>query len=317
MHTLAQVLQEFYHLSHWSAALYCDNKKALDVSRHHRQRIKPSTKCADIHRILRSTKLGFQGEFTYCHVYSHMNQYLPWERLSLIQQMNCVCHTLAKRALTMALSTGYHEQPTHFLPREDAALVVWGEKITGDISQKIRFHACKEEVRKHLQTRKVNRWSAESFEEVDWEHLDLSLAQKPDMYKIWCSKQSSGFCGTRVQVGRYSGQAYLDERCPNCGRQETVAHLILCSDNCRTRQLTKNTDDLSRWLEKDDKTDPELAYWIPKYILMRGDKPSSELGAMSSKMLSLARSQDKIGWRNFTEGGRLYVPLLKLYVCPY
>ncbi len=35
---------------------------------------------------------------------------------------------------------------------------------------------------------------------------------------------------------------------------------------------------------------------------MRGDKPFSELGAMSGKMLSLARSQDKIGWRNFTEG---------------
>jgi hypothetical protein len=189
MHTLAQALEEFYHLSHWSAMLCCDNKKALNVSRHHRQRIKPSTKCADIHRTLRSTKLGFQGEFTYRHVYGHMDQYLPWERLSLIQQMNCVCDTLAKRALTMALSTGYHKRLTHFLSREDAALVVWGEKITGDISQKICFHACKEEARKHLQTWKVNHWSAESFEEVDWEHLDLSLAQKPDMYKIWRSKQ--------------------------------------------------------------------------------------------------------------------------------
>jgi hypothetical protein len=50
---------------------------------------------------------------------------------------------------------------------------------------------------------------------------------------------------------------------------------MLCSDNGRTRLLTENTDDLSRWLEKDDKMDPELAYWIPKYIHMRGDKPFS------------------------------------------
>ncbi len=35
---------------------------------------------------------------------------------------------------------------------------------------------------------------------------------------------------------------------------------------------------------------------------MRGDKPFSELGAMSAKMLALAKSQDIIGWRNFTEG---------------
>ncbi len=129
----------------------------------------------------------------------------------MTQQMNCVCNTLAKTALTIAINTGYHEQPTQFLPREDAALVVWGEKITGDISHTVRFYASREEVRKYLQTRKVNRWLAESFAEVDWEHLDLALAQKPDMYKIWQSKQNSGFCGTRIQVGRYSGHAHPDE----------------------------------------------------------------------------------------------------------
>ena len=38
------------------------------------------------------------------------------------------------------------------------------------------------------------------FDEVDWEHLDLAMSSKSDMYKIWHSKQHSGFCGTRVQV---------------------------------------------------------------------------------------------------------------------
>jgi hypothetical protein len=46
----------------------------------------------------------------------------------------------------------------------------------------------------------------EQFDEVvDWQHLELAMKTKPDMYKIWRSKQNSGFCGTRVQVGRYSG----------------------------------------------------------------------------------------------------------------
>ncbi len=74
-----------------------------------------------------------------------------------------------------------------------------------------------------------------------------------------------------------------------------------CLDDGRTQLLIENTDNLTQWLEKDGKTDPELAYWIPKYILMR-DKPFSELGAMSAKMKSLARNQDIIGWRNFTKG---------------
>ncbi len=55
-------------------------------------------------------------------------------------------------------------------------------------------------------------------------------------------------------------------------------------------------------LEKDGSTDQDLAYWIPKYILMQGDKPFADMGAMSPRMTALAQSQDKIGYRNFMEG---------------
>ncbi len=63
-----------------------------------------------------------------------------------------------------------------------------------------------------------------------------------------------------------------------------------------------NMLDLKKWMETDGKTDPEIIYWVPKYLLMCNDKPFSQLGYMSEKMLVLAESQDKIGWQNFTEG---------------
>jgi hypothetical protein len=66
--------------------------------------------------------------------------------------------------------------------------------------------------------------------------------------------------------------------------------------------LIDNADELEKWLEKDGSTDQELAYWIPKYILMRGNKPFADMGAMSPRMKALAQSQDKIGYRNFMEG---------------
>jgi hypothetical protein len=66
--------------------------------------------------------------------------------------------------------------------------------------------------------------------------------------------------------------------------------------------LLNNTDDLGQWLEKDGITDQELAYWIPKYILMWGDKPFADMGAMSPRVKALAQSQDKMGYRNFMEG---------------
>jgi hypothetical protein len=143
----------------------------------------------------------------------------------------------------------------------------------------------------------------DQFEEADWEHLNLALKLKVDKYRIWqFTKQTSGFCGTRVQVGLYSGEAYLNERCPNCRARETDAHLMRCPDKDRTGLLINNVEELEKWMETNNKTDPELIYWIPKYILMRNNKRFAQLGRMSQKMRALAESQDKIGWRNFTKG---------------
>ena len=302
LHLFAQAIAEFYKVVGWSALLCCDNKRALEASSHHKRRIRPSAKCADILRSLKAVKPLLNGTFRYAHVYGHMDRMLKWEQLTLIQQLNCVCDTLAKNAVSNAISSGYHDRPTQFLPKEDVALVIWGNKITGDISPHLRFHASKEVARKYLASRRKDKWSSDRFNAVDWEHLDLALRNKPDMYKIWRSKQHSGFCGTRVQVGRYSGQVSPDERCPNCGRRETAAHLMICPDDGRTRLLGECVTDLTEWMSREDQTDPEILYWIPKYILMRGDKPLSAMGFMSPQFKALAASQDLIGWREFTEG---------------
>jgi hypothetical protein len=55
-------------------------------------------------------------------------------------------------------------------------------------------------------------------------------------------------------------------------------------------------------MAQDNRTDPEILYWILKYILMRGDKALSEMGAMSHQFRALVNSQELIGWRDFTEG---------------
>jgi hypothetical protein len=154
----------------------------------------------------------------------------------------------------------------------------------------------------HIQQCKKGKWTTEQFKEVDWEHLDLFLKSKADNYKIWQPKQDLGFCGTQVQVELYSGEPYPDKCCPNCGARKTNAHFMRCPDKDRTHFLIKNVDELEKWMEADERTDPELIYWIPKYILMRNDKPFSHMGHMSVKMRALAERQDKIEWRSFTEG---------------
>jgi hypothetical protein len=59
-------------------------------------------------------------------------------------------------------------------------------------------------------------------------------------------------------------------------------------------------------MSRDNKTDTEILYWIPKYILMRVDKPLFKMGFMSPQFKALAKSQDLIGWRDFTESMHFY-----------
>ena len=40
---------------------------------------------------------------------------------------------------------------------------------------------------------------------------------------------------------------------------------MLCPNQDRTRLLTEQIKNLEEWLYKDEKTEPDLAYWIPKY----------------------------------------------------
>ncbi len=211
LHLLARVVAEFYQIQGWQVILCCDNKQALELSSYRQGWIRPSAKCADIRRNLRLTKQTFQGTFRYIHVYGHMNKYLAWNQLNLMQQMNCVCNMLAKKAVAIALLEGYHNRATQLPPNEYVALVIWCNKVIGDIAPVLRFHASKEAARKYLTLQKRNPWPSKRFNKVDWEHLNTALKNKADMYKVWKSKQNSGFCGTRVQVGIYFGKACPDK----------------------------------------------------------------------------------------------------------
>jgi hypothetical protein len=81
-----------------------------------------------------------------------------------------------------------------------------------------------------------------------------------------------------------------------------AVHVLICPNKDRMHLLADTTDDLSKWLNQDYLTNLELAYWIPKYVLMQGNYFFASLGTVLPKMRALTISQDKIGWRNFMKG---------------
>ncbi len=55
-----------------------------------------------------------------------------------------------------------------------------------------------------------------------------------------------------------SGESLPDESCPNCGRREKAAHLMLCPDESRIRLLAKTVEDMAKLISKVNITNPEI-----------------------------------------------------------
>jgi hypothetical protein len=195
LHLLARGVANFFDLGQWAAILSCNNKRALELSSNHCRRIKPSANTANIRHSFRATKQGYIGGFKYVHIWTH-GPVFTMESTQSDAATKLRLRYTGKKALLSAIISGYHDRPTRILRCEDIALVIWGNKVTGDVSTPLRFHASKELATNYLRTCTRDKWPNKCFEEVDWEHLELALKNKPGMYKVWQSKQTSGFCGT-------------------------------------------------------------------------------------------------------------------------
>jgi hypothetical protein len=71
LHLLVRAVAEFFGTGQWEAVISCYNKRALELSSNHRQRIQPSAKCTDIRCSFQATKQVFNGGFKYVHIYGH------------------------------------------------------------------------------------------------------------------------------------------------------------------------------------------------------------------------------------------------------
>jgi hypothetical protein len=198
-----------------------------------------------------------------------------------------------------------------FLPLKKAALVLDSIKLTKDVGPEMRFCLGKEEAAWFYTAPKelVNGsntvglgWSPHRFNQVSWGALESALRAKPDMLQVWLSKQCIGICATRKNMAHI--QDILEDKCPNrLQPQETSQHLNRCPDQGCTLLFKDNISMLSTWMHENDRTDPELAYWIEKYLLFQVTRSFSTLvesgGPAPPHIRAAAASQDLCGWVEF------------------
>lgn len=193
------------------------------------------------------------------------------------------CDHLAKSARWRSIFAE-RDKRAQTLPRDHAALFLNQVKQTRDISEAMRFHLARTQACEFY----VNdlKWTSEQFKEVDWASLNSSLAKKKNIYTLWLAKQASTFCGTRLQVSRRMTPG-ADDRCPNCLMpEERAVHLNLCRDSMRTRQFRKSVEELQKWMESSS-TQPELLFWLPKYLLARDRASLEQLPPLHQQLQTL------------------------------
>jgi hypothetical protein len=113
--------------------------------------VRSGAKHANLLCALRSIKAKYPMTFSYSHVKAHHDQQLPWWALSLVEQLNVTCDTLARQAVTHGLCENNQWCGSQLLlPRESAAVIIDGHKLISNVSVKVHHHLGKAEAQKFI-----------------------------------------------------------------------------------------------------------------------------------------------------------------------
>eukprot|EP00956_Cyclotella_meneghiniana_P025077 scaffold51495_cov38-Cyclotella_meneghiniana.AAC.3 len=283
-----------------SAQIACDNLSGLFKSKERRKKIPPGSKNADILRSLRRVHSSLKCKCAYVHVYGHQDKHKTWDQMSILERLNYRCDELAKQAVKRGIHYSHITSPMtrQILPMESVAVFHGGQKIIGECGSEIRYQIGKVEARDFY----INKlgWYAAVFDNVDWAARDKVLSRKPDMFRMWVVKQSSGFISSGKNMRRWFGSEHT--QCPNCGKEdEDAQHLMHCPDPGRYALFREEVNKLTVWLEMNH-TDPILAKIISRYVRSRGSTRLADFHDVPPEYYKFVYEQQLIGWDNFMLG---------------
>ena len=235
---------------------------------------------------------------TFHHVEGHQDDDLAWVHLDRAAQLNVAMDIEAKNYLRMFVSSNLASPQR--IPYEGWSLWTEDTKITGDIGDSVRQSESKAAFKGHLD-RKHQLWAID-FNKVDWEATAAGLRHGSRVFRMWASKQASGFCG----VGRMMKiMGFWDnDRCPCCkwqGVVETMDHVLQCRASSVRKAFDEQVEKFTSWLRA-SYTAPYLCQPLLGYIRGRGTVRFLDLPGLGMEVRRAGLDQDAIGWRNFMEG---------------
>jgi hypothetical protein len=115
-----------------------------------------------------------QGQLTYKHVYGHQDLEKTWRQMSLLEQLNCRCDSLAKKAVHLGIQNHPADTPSsQRLPLEMAAVYYKDRKLSSECGNGIQFQAGRVAARRFYV--EALGWLSATFDSVDWDKHGTSL----------------------------------------------------------------------------------------------------------------------------------------------
>ena len=275
----------------------CDNMGVVIHGKNRDRPLKDKQKQADLIRCFRAILAKCTVSIAYAHVYGHQDDKIPWDDLTLQQQLNVLADRLAKDALDRAVRDNLFI--SSLFPFESFRVLVNGTKVTSSIKDAMYDDWGRREARTLMAKRKIV--SEDNFDKIFWEGVSAAMMAYPQMFRVYITKHVSHFQGTNRQLSRDSSQQ-VENVCPCCGRQdESTGHITRCTDEGRTEMFYESVDILCDFLSETH-MDGRLIDCIATYLEHRGEKTMTSITHRMPLFAPVAADIDALGWDCLLEG---------------
>jgi hypothetical protein len=109
------------------AVLACDIMGVVIRGNNKHRSLKEAQTQADIIRCFCEVLAGLNFKIIYEHVYGHQDKTIPWDSLTLLQQLNTIADQIAKEALWRAFPSGWYISSN--FPFESFRILIEGRKV--------------------------------------------------------------------------------------------------------------------------------------------------------------------------------------------
>jgi hypothetical protein len=285
-----------YNIQSGHISLSCDNDGCLWRTAMTVPKVSHRQKHSDILRAIHFLKLQIPISWTFSEVKGHQDDFIQYEDLDRVSQLNVMCDAEAKRFLVTAIDQNA-SQP-YKIPFQGWRCQVLSDWQTDEVGPAVRKCIGRQRARDHLSMN--GRLPSSVFDLIQWDPIGDHLDSSPQLYRLWAIKHVSRFCATGKMM--FAMKKWKDAKCPCCRLvTETTDHLSLCSDPDMETCFMDSVIDFSNWLEEHD-CEPDLAKFFISYLSLRNKSTFSTLQGLPWKLYRIGAEIDYIRWHHVLEG---------------